>query len=33
VVEQIQDGKHHTVFPKEVADVPPQYPTPAWEAR
>jgi len=33
VVEQIQNGAHHTVFPKEVADVAPKYPTPAWDAR
>lgn len=33
VVEQIQDGKHHTVFPKDVADAQPQYPTPAWSSR
>jgi branched-chain amino acid transport system substrate-binding protein len=33
VVEQIQDGQHHTVFPADVADTKPQYPTPAWSAR
>ena len=33
VVEQIQGGQHHTVFPKEVADVAPKYPTPAWDGR
>jgi branched-chain amino acid transport system substrate-binding protein len=33
VVEQIQDGKHHTVWPKDVADAAPQYPTPAWGSR
>src|SRR5262252_7824972 len=33
VVEQIQDGKHHTVWPKDVADASPQYPTPAWSTR
>jgi branched-chain amino acid transport system substrate-binding protein len=33
VVEQIQDGKHHTVFPPDVADTKPQYPTPPWENR
>jgi branched-chain amino acid transport system substrate-binding protein len=33
VVEQIQDGQHHTVFPADVADAKPQYPTPAWSAR
>jgi len=33
VVEQIQDGKHHTVWPKDVADASVQYPTPAWSSR
>ena len=33
VVEQIQNGVHHTVFPGDVADAKPQYPTPAWDAR
>ena len=33
VVEQIQDGKHHTVYPDDVADAKPQYPTPAWGQR
>jgi branched-chain amino acid transport system substrate-binding protein len=33
VVEQIQDGKHHTVWPANVADVRPQYPTPSWSSR
>ena len=33
VVEQIQDGRHRTVWPAEVADARPQYPTPAWSAR
>lgn len=33
VVEQIQDGKHHTVFPADVADAAPKYPTPAWSSR
>jgi hypothetical protein len=33
VVEQIQDGKHHTVWPADVADARPQYPTPAWSSR
>ncbi|MBJ7602291.1 MAG: amino acid ABC transporter substrate-binding protein [Candidatus Dormibacteraeota bacterium] len=34
VVEQIQtDGKHHTVFPPDVADAKPQYPTPTWSSR
>jgi len=33
VVEQIQDGKHHTVWPANVADATPQYPTPSWSGR
>jgi branched-chain amino acid transport system substrate-binding protein len=33
VVEQIQNGAHHTVFPADVADTQPKYPTPAWDAR
>ncbi len=33
VVEQIQDGKHHTVYPADVADAKAQYPTPAWSSR
>ena len=33
VVEQIQDGRHRTIWPAEVADARPQYPTPAWSAR
>ena len=33
VVEQIQDGKHHTVWPNNVADTKPQYPTPSWSNR
>ena len=33
VVEQIQGGQHHTVFPSEVADTQPKYPTPAWDQR
>jgi len=33
VVEQIQNGKHHTVWPNDVADAKPQYPTPGWSAR
>lgn len=33
VVEQIQNGQHHTVFPPEVADVKAQYPTPTWDQR
>jgi branched-chain amino acid transport system substrate-binding protein len=33
VVEQIQSGLHHTVFPLDVADAKPKYPTPAWDQR
>jgi branched-chain amino acid transport system substrate-binding protein len=33
VVEQIQSGAHHTVFPPDVADAKPSYPTPAWDQR
>jgi branched-chain amino acid transport system substrate-binding protein len=33
VVEQIQNGKHHTVWPNDVADAKPQYPTSSWSAR
>ena len=33
VVEQIQNGAHHTVFPASVADAPPKYPTPSWDQR
>jgi len=33
VVEQIQNGVHHTVFPASVADAQPQYPTPNWDQR
>src|SRR3989442_2083666 len=33
VVEQIQGGEHHTVFPADVADKQPMYPTPAWDQR
>jgi branched-chain amino acid transport system substrate-binding protein len=33
VVEQIQSGQHHTVYPPDVADVRPQYPTPSWDQR
>jgi branched-chain amino acid transport system substrate-binding protein len=33
VVEQIQNGKHHTVWPNDVADARPAYPTPSWSAR
>jgi branched-chain amino acid transport system substrate-binding protein len=33
VVEQIQNGVHHTVFPATVADAQPMYPTPNWDQR
>jgi branched-chain amino acid transport system substrate-binding protein len=33
VVEQIQSGAHHTVFPATVADKAPIYPTPNWDQR
>lgn len=33
VVEQIQNGEHHTVFPADVADKQPMYPTPSWDQR
>jgi branched-chain amino acid transport system substrate-binding protein len=33
VVEQIQSGAHHTVFPAAVADKTPLYPTPTWDKR
>ena len=33
VVEQIQNGVHHTVYPPDVADAKAQYPTPAWASR
>ncbi|HET9848409.1 MAG TPA: amino acid ABC transporter substrate-binding protein [Candidatus Dormibacteraeota bacterium] len=33
VVEQIQNGVHYTVFPKDVANGNPQYPAPAWSSR
>jgi branched-chain amino acid transport system substrate-binding protein len=33
VVEQIQSGTHYTVFPKDVANGSPKYPTPAWSSR
>ena len=33
VVEQIQGGVHHTVFPTNVADAQPKYPTPSWDQR
>jgi branched-chain amino acid transport system substrate-binding protein len=33
VVEQIQNGSHYTVFPANVANGSPQYPTPPWSSR
>ncbi len=33
VVEQIQNGEHHTVYPPDVADKKPEYPTPPWSQR
>jgi len=33
VVEQIQSGTHYTVFPADVANGKPQYPTPSWSSR
>jgi branched-chain amino acid transport system substrate-binding protein len=33
VVEQIQGGQHHTVFPADVADTQAKYPTPSWDQR
>ena len=33
VVEQIQDGKHNTVFPTDVANAKLSYPTPSWASR
>jgi hypothetical protein len=33
VVEQIQNGRHHTVWPNDVADTKPQYPAPSWASR
>jgi branched-chain amino acid transport system substrate-binding protein len=33
VVEQIQNGTHHTVYPPEVADAQAKFPTPAWDQR
>ena len=33
-VEQLQvDGKKRTVWPVDVAEAKPQYPTPKWDAR
>ncbi len=33
VVEQIQNGMHYTVYPADVANGTPQYPTPPWSSR
>lgn len=33
VVEQIQNGTHYTVFPANVANGSPKYPTPTWSSR
>ncbi len=33
VVEQIQNGVHHTVYPADVADAQAMYPTPSWDQR
>jgi len=33
IIVQIQNGVHHTVFPTDIADAKPQYPTPAWDSR
>lgn len=33
VVEQIQNGVHHTVYPASVADAKAMYPTPSWDQR
>ena len=33
VVEQIQNGVHHTVYPADVADAKAMYPTPDWSQR
>ena len=33
VVEQIQSGVHYTVYPPDVANGSPQYPTPPWSSR
>ena len=33
VVEQIQNGKHFTVFPADIANGKPNYPTPSWDSR
>lgn len=33
LILQIQDGRHVTVFPADLAAQPPRHPTPAWSAR
>ncbi len=33
VVEQIQNGTHYTVYPGDVANGSPKYPTPSWSSR
>jgi branched-chain amino acid transport system substrate-binding protein len=33
VVMQIQHSRRHTVYPPDVADAPPAYPTPPWSLR
>src|SRR6266581_1049648 len=33
VVEQIQNGTHYTVYPADVANGSPKYPTPSWSSR
>jgi branched-chain amino acid transport system substrate-binding protein len=33
VVEQIQNGTHHTIWPTDLADAKPQYPAPSWSTR
>ena len=33
VVEQIQNGRHYTVYPDDVANGKPSYPAPAWDQR
>ncbi|HEY8736338.1 MAG TPA: amino acid ABC transporter substrate-binding protein [Candidatus Dormibacteraeota bacterium] len=33
VVEQIQKGVHYTVYPSDVANGKPAYPTPTWSSR
>ena len=33
VVDQIQSGQHHTVYPPDVADLKAAYPAPPWDQR